>query len=55
MRLASALANELMPICPVGVGGQGACEHEGIFEKEKISVFRTLKDVEVRLLTLTTP
>ena len=53
--LASALASQLSPICPVGIGGQGVIGHEPVFEKEKISVFQTLRDVEIRLLTLTSP
>ena len=51
--LASALATQLTRICPVGIGGQGVVDYESVFEKEKISVLRTLRDVEIRLLTLT--
>ncbi|WP_454062882.1 MerR family transcriptional regulator [Candidatus Nitrospira salsa] len=51
--LASALAAQLTRISPVGIGGQGVVDYESVFEKEKIVVFRTLRDVEIHLLTLT--
>ncbi|WP_447970910.1 MerR family transcriptional regulator [Nitrospira sp. M1] len=51
--LASDLEAQLLPICPVGIGGQGVIDYESVFEKEKITVFRSLKEVEIRLLSLT--
>ncbi len=53
-RLANSLASKILPICSVGIGGQGVIDIEEIFEKEKISVLRTLRDIEIRLLTLST-
>ncbi|GJL56824.1 MAG: hypothetical protein NPIRA02_39560 [Nitrospirales bacterium] len=52
--LASAMATKLLSYSPVGVGGRGVLPHTAVFEQEKISIFRNLKDLEVRLLTLTT-
>ncbi|GJL66715.1 MAG: MerR family transcriptional regulator [Nitrospirales bacterium] len=51
--LARDLAAQLVPICPVGIGGQGVMDHKSVFEKENITVFRSLKEFEIRLLTLT--
>ncbi|GJL49118.1 MAG: MerR family transcriptional regulator [Nitrospirales bacterium] len=52
-RLARMLSEQLRSTSHVGVGGKGAVAYESIFEKEKLSVFRSLKDLEIRLLTLT--
>jgi len=51
-RLARMLSEQLMSVSHVGVGGKGAIAHESVFQKENLSVFRSLKDLEICLLTL---
>ncbi len=50
--LATAIATNLLPVAPVGIGGQGAIAHAVTFTQEKISVFHNLKELEMQLLTL---
>ena len=53
--LAQDLSEKVSRYCPVGIGGQGAVAYAEVFEKEDISVFRSLKELEIRLLTLSIP
>mgnify|MGYP000339029621 CR=1 FL=1 len=50
--LTQALVTQLLPLCPLGIGGQGAIAHTSLFEKEKISVFQSLQELEIYLLTV---
>ncbi len=50
--LAGAISKRLVPLCSVGIGGQGAVKHASRFEKEKITVFRNIQELEIRLLSL---
>ncbi len=50
--LAHALATEIIPLCSVGIGGQGAIVHASRFEKEKITVYRNIQELEIHLLSV---
>ncbi|MGB0910822.1 MAG: MerR family transcriptional regulator [Nitrospirales bacterium] len=53
--LSHSLVTQLLPLCPVGIGGQGAIAHASLFEKEKVSVFQNLQELEIHLLNLPMP
>jgi DNA-binding transcriptional MerR regulator len=51
--LAQELAATLVPLCSVGIGGQGAKAHAEIFLREKILVFDNLKTLDRLVFSLT--
>jgi len=52
-RLAEDLAARIMPLSPVGIGGQGAQAHAEEFLKENIMVFQDLKALDSFVFSLT--
>ena len=50
--LAKELSEKVRPFSIVGIGGGGALSFSEIFEREKIRVFQSLKQLEAYLATL---